>query len=46
MLKAYAVALILTTATPVVVNSVEGAKVLENTKAPTANFLRPGTIKD
>ena len=46
MLKAYAVALILSTATPVVVNSVDGAKVLENTKAPTTNFLKPGSVKD
>ena len=46
MLKAYAVALILTTATPVVVNSVDGVKVLENTNAPTTSFLKKGTIFD
>ena len=46
MLKAYAVALILSTATPVVVTSVdEDVKAFEN-NAPTTNWKKPGSIKD
>jgi hypothetical protein len=46
MLKAYAVALVLTTATPVATKAVDGVKAPEATKAPTTQFLKPGSIKN
>ena len=44
MLKAYAVALILTTATPVVAKSVEGANLPEIVKVPTTQTWKPGSV--
>jgi hypothetical protein len=46
MLKAYAVALVLSKSTNVFVNSVDVEKLLENTMSLTTNFVKPGSIKD
>jgi hypothetical protein len=46
MLKAYAVALVLVTATPVAVKSVEGAQAPEKTKAPTTQIgVKKGSVR-
>jgi hypothetical protein len=46
MLKAYAVALVLVTATPVAVKSVAGAQAPEMTKTPTTQIgIKKGSIR-
>jgi hypothetical protein len=46
MLKAYAVALVLVTATPVAVKSVNGAQAPEATKTPTTQIqVRKGSVR-
>lgn len=46
MLKAYAVALVLVTATPVALKSVEGAQAPEQTKTPTTQIaVKKGSIR-
>ncbi|MFT4995137.1 MAG: hypothetical protein ACI965_002179 [Paraglaciecola sp.] len=46
MLKAYAVALVLVTATPIAVKSVDGAQAPEATKTPTTQIqVRKGSVR-
>jgi len=46
MLKAYAVALVLVTATPAVVKSVDGVQAPEATKTPTTQVaVKKGTVR-
>ena len=46
MLKAYAVALVLVTATPVALKSVDGVQAPETTKTPTTQIqIRKGSVR-
>jgi hypothetical protein len=46
MLKAYAVALILSTATPVEAKSIDSVQAPISINAPTTQNWKPGSIKD